>query len=209
MDLYSNSIAVSLNIKNAKTIHNVVLDITDNKFKDLNDYLFEYNKNIKVLTSVNDPRIGSQIETRYISQIINIMKHSFDVVLIDTNHVLTELNLVVYDNSDTIVNVMTNDPVDLVNTKNLINIVSEIEFPDLRILLNESNNLEEKYFSLYDIREFLGVNVPYRLGREFYVKTIDKYVLDGKILTLLDVYKKDYKKIENIAFDLIKDFSNN
>ena len=58
---------------------------------------------------------------------------------------------------------------------------------------------------MYDIRDFLGVNVSYKLGRELYVKTIDKYVLDGKILTLSNVYKNNYKKIENIGLDLIKE----
>jgi len=205
LDLYSNSVAVSLNIKNAKTIHNLVLDITNNKFKEVKDYVYDYNEFIKVLPSVNDPRVASQIETRYIEQIINMIKHDFDVVLIDTNHVLTNLNLVIYDNSDTVLNIMSNDPVDLVNTRNFINIASDIEFPDLRILLNESNSLEEKYFSLYDMKEFLNYNISYKIGREFYIKTIDKYVLDGKILTLENVYKRDYKKLEGIGIDLLRD----
>ena len=73
-----------------------------------------------------------------------------------------------------------------VNTKTFVNIVSTVEFSDLRILLNESNSLEEKYFSLYDIKSFIGHDINYKLGREYYVKTIDKYVLDGKILTMCD-----------------------
>ena len=131
-------------------------------------------------------------------------KHLFDVILIDTSHILNKLNLVIYDNSDTILNIMSNDPVDLVNTKNFVNIATDIEFPDLRILLNESNSQEEKYFSTYDIREFLNYNISYKLGREFYVKTIDKYVLDGYILTIRNVYKNNYKKLESIGLDLLK-----
>ena len=101
---------------------------------------------------------------------------------------------------------MSNDPVDLVNTKNFIAIAKDIEFKDLKILLNESNSLEENYFSLYDIRWFLGYNVSYHLGSEYFVKTIDKYVLDGKILTLNNIYpknKKEYKKLEKIGEDLL------
>ena len=207
LDLYASSIAVSLNLKNKKTIYNLVLDIQNNKFSEVNDYTEKYNDNIFILTSSNDPRVASHIETRYIEQIINMVKHNFDVVLIDTSHILSDLNLVIYDNSDTILNIMSNDPVDLVNTKNFINIANDIEFPDLRILLNESNSLEEKYFSMYDIREFLEYNIAYKLGREFFVKTIDKYVIDGSILTLNNVYKKEYKVLENICNDLIKEKS--
>lgn len=203
LDLYSSSIAISLNLKSKKNIYNLVLDIGNHKFTEVNDYIENYNEYISVLPSVNDPRIAPRIDTKYIEQIITMFKYSFDVVLIDTSHILNQLNLVIYDNSDTILNVMSNDPVDLVNTKNFVNIATEIEFSDLRILLNESNSMEEKYFSLYDIREFLNYNVAYKLGREYYVKTVDKYVLDGKILTLNNVYKNNYKKLESIGLDLL------
>ncbi len=158
-DLYSSSISISLNLKNKRNIYNLVLDITNNKFTEVNDYIEKYNEYISVLPSVNDPRIASRIDTKYIEQIINMFKYSFDVVLIDTSHILNKLNLVIYDNSDTVLNIMSNDPVDLANTRTFINIANDIEFNDLRILLNESNSMEEKYFSLYDIREFLNYNV--------------------------------------------------
>lgn len=208
LDLYSSSISISLNLKKDKTIYNMVLDITNNKFTEVNDYVIKYNDFIDVLSSVNDPRLASHIGVKYVEQIINMVKHYYDVILIDTNHVLNDLNVKVYDNSDTILNVMSNDPVDLVNTKNFITIANDIEFKNLKILLNESNSLEEKYFSMYDIRSFLNYNVSYRLGSEYFVKTIDKYVLDGKILTLNDVYsknKKEYKKLEKMGEDLLKE----
>ncbi|MBQ8892628.1 MAG: AAA family ATPase [Bacilli bacterium] len=205
LDFYSSSISISLNLKNEKNIYNLVLDISNNKFSSIDDYVEHYNDYISILSSSTDPRINSQIETRYLEQIINMARHSVDVLLIDTSHILDHNNLVIFDNSDTILNVMSNDPVDLVNTKNFINIARDVEFPDLRILLNESNSLEEKYFSDFDIREFLEYNISYKLGSDFFVKTIDKYVLDGKILTLNNVYKNNYKKLENIAIDLIKE----
>ena len=82
------------------------------------------------------------------------------------------------------------------------------EFPDLRILVNESNSLEEKYFSMYDLTSFLGRDIPYYLGKNFFVKTIDKYVIDGQILTLKKGYyfdKKEYKTLEKIGLDLLKE----
>ncbi len=208
LDLYSSSIAISLNLKQERTIFNLVDDITNNRFTELSDYVIKYDSNIDVLKSVKDPRQAARINLKYIEQIINMYKNYYDVVLIDTSHVLTDLNIVIYDNSNTILNVMSNDPVDLVNTKTFVNIVSDIGFKDFRILLNESNSLEEKYFSLYDIRSFVGRNINYKFGHEFYVKTIDKYVLDGKILTkVASVFphdKKEYKKIMKVASDLLE-----
>ena len=40
---------------------------------------------------------------------------------------------------------MSNDPVDIVNTKNFINIARDVEFSDLRILLNENTQLSPYY----------------------------------------------------------------
>lgn len=208
LDLYSNSISVSLNLDVSKTIYNLVMDITDNHFSEFSDYTIKYNENISILASLKDPRQASYINLRYIEQIINMSRHYYDVILIDTNHILGDLNAIIYDNSDTILDIISNDPVDLVNTKTFVNIVSDINFKDFRILLNESNNLEEKYFSLYDIRNFIGYNIDYNLGREYFVKTIDKYVLEGKILTLNNIYpvdKKEYKKLVKICYDLLKE----
>ncbi len=207
LDLYSNSVALSLNLKNEKTIYNLVLDITNHEFKSIHNYVEKYNDFIFVLPSLKDPRNASHIDPRYIEQIINLSKHDFDVLLIDTNHVLNDINVIIYDNTDTILNIMSNDPVDLANTRNFIHITKDIESLDLRILLNESNSQEEKYFSMYDIRSFLDYNISYKLGKEFFVKTIDKYVLDGKILTLNNAYKNTYKVLENIGLDLLKDKS--
>ncbi len=208
LDLYSSSIALSLNLKNTKNIHNMVDDIINNRFREVDNYVTNYNKYIDVLPCDKDPRKGARINLKYIEQILNIVKHSYDVILVDTTHALIDLNIIIYDNSDTILNVMSNDPVDLVSTKTFVNIVLDIGFKDFRVLLNESNSQEEKYFSINDIRSFIGYNIAYYLGREFYVKTIDKYVLDGEILTLNNVYpkeKKEYKKILRIAEDLIKE----
>ena len=207
LDLYSSSIAVSLNIKLDKTIYHLVDDISNNRFSEFLDYLVSYNDYIFVLPSLKDPRQASYINLKYIEQIISMSKHYFDVILIDTSHILNDLNVFIFDNSDTILNIMSNDPVDLVNTKTFVNIVSDVNFSDFRILLNESSSLEEKYFSLYDIKSFIGRHIDYKLGHEYYVKTIDKYVLDGKILTLTNVFqhdKKEYKKLVKICVDLLK-----
>ncbi len=204
-DLYTNSIAISLNLNINKTILTLITDISNNKFTVFQDYVSSYNENIDVLASVKDPRQVNLINLKYIEQIINLARFNYDVVLIDTSHIFIDLNVLIYDNSNTILNIISNDPIDLTNTKSFINIVSDINFPDLRILLNESINLEDKYFSLYDIGEFLEYPLRYKLGKNYFIKVIDKYVMEGKILTIAYFNKesKEYKKLENIALDLL------
>ena len=40
------------------------------------------------------------------------------------------------------------------------------------------------YFSLFDVKNIIKHNIDYTIDRSFYIKDIDKYVIDGKILTL-------------------------
>ena len=206
LDLYCSGVSISLNLKSDKTIYNLILDITNHCFTEVDDYVIKYNEFISVLPSLKDPRQVNHIGINYIEQVIQMLRHSYDLILIDTSHILNDLNVLIYDNSDTILNIMNNNPVDLVNTKNFITICENVEFPDLRILLNESNSLDEKYFSMYDISSFLGRDIPYYLGKNFFVKAIDKYVVEGQILTLNKGYyyeKKEYKVLEKIALDLL------
>ena len=51
----------------------------------------------------------------------------YDVIIIDTNHILSEMNLVVMDASDMILYVISNDPVDIKNMKTMVSILKDME----------------------------------------------------------------------------------
>lgn len=207
LDLYAGGVAVSLNLRESKTIYNLVDDILNNHYHEAYDYLTKYNENIYVLPSCKDPRQGGKIENRFIEQIINIYKSRFDVILIDTSHVLIDSNIVALDNADTILYMISNDPVDLANTKSMMAIFKDIEKDNVKVLLNNSFALNKEYFSLFDIKNVIKHNVDYTLNKSFYIRNIDKYVMDGKILTLNSnlSYKDyhDYERLVMIAKDLV------
>ena len=62
---------------------------------------------------------------------------------------------------------------------------------------------------MFDIRSVIKDNVDYTVSDSFYIKNIDKYILDGDILTLNKninrFYSKDINHIKNIAMELISD----
>ena len=61
LDLYSSSISVSLNLNKEKTIYNMVLDITNNKFTEVKDYMIKYNDYICVSVEELIDKIGIRI----------------------------------------------------------------------------------------------------------------------------------------------------
>ena len=73
----------------------LVDSISNNRFTSLRDYVCSYNSGIDVLSAPKDPRDVSKIESKYISKILDIAKKEYDIVLVDTHHLLDEMTLVV------------------------------------------------------------------------------------------------------------------
>ena len=210
LDLYAGGIATILNVDNKKDIYMLVDSISNNRFTSLKDYVCSYNSGIDVLSAPKDPRDVSKIESKYISKILDIAKKEYDIVLVDTHHLLDEMTLVVLDACYMSAFIVTNDLVDLKNMKSLISIFNEANKDNYRIVLNNSRDTGRDYISLFDVRNMIKKNVDFTISRNFYIKNIDKYVLKGEILTLNKyinrAYANDIKNMNKLAVDLISDY---
>ena len=97
LDLYAGGIATVLNVSPKKDIYMLVDSISNNRFSTLSDYVSSYNNGIDVLVAPKDPRDVSKIESKYITKILDIAKKEYDIILIDTHHLLDEMTLVALD----------------------------------------------------------------------------------------------------------------
>ena len=63
--------------------------------------------------------------------------------------------------------------------------------------------------SLFDIKNAIKKNIDYVIDKSFYIKNIDKFILDGEILTLNKSINRfhgnDINNLKKLAFDLIDD----
>lgn len=209
LDLYSGGIAASLNVKNKKDIYTMIDSMANNRFTELKKYVTTYNKNIDVLACPKDPRMGAKVSGRYIPVIFDLAKKEYDVVLVDTYHILDEINLTTLDYSYMTLFIITNDIVDLKNMKSLISIFKDTDKKNYLILLNNSRDIGKDYLSLYDIRTIIKNNIDYTLSKNYYIKNIDKYTISGEILTLNNsinlFHSKDINNMKKMALDLIDD----
>ncbi len=209
LDLYSGSIATYVNSKCDKTIYNLVDDLSNNRYQDINNYLYQYNENISILAAPKDPRQANKIESRYLNIILNTVISRFDVVLIDTANVLNEVNLLTLDYSDSILHIFTNDPFDIKNTTSFISIVRDTNIKNYYTLLNEAIDFEKNYFSKFEIRNIIKNNIDFTLSKSFHVKEIDRYIMEGEILILNKglhfVNKNDFNKLKDMALALLND----
>ena len=182
-DLNGGGIAVSLNIDNNKTIYNVVDDMSNNRFSEITDYVSKYNDNIYVLPSPKDPRNALKVDSKYINLVIASAIYKYDVILIDTSHSLNPISLTAMD-----------DPVDLKNARSMISIFTDTEKDNYKVLFNASKDTGKDYFSLFDVKTIIKHNIDYLIDKTFYIKDIDKYVIDGEILTLNKKIRLSRKK---------------
>ncbi len=203
MDLYGGSIALALNKKSDKSIFNFVDDYNNNRFKNIKDYITTYSEYIDFISCPKDPRKASKIDSKYIDILLDKVKFNYDIVLIDTTHILDEINLSILDKSDKILFIVSNDIYDLKNMKSLISIFKDLDINKYKVLLNQSFRIDKEYFSLYDIKDILKNNIDYLISDKFYIKNIDELILNGNIITLNKKYinNKDYKVFENIIKD--------
>lgn len=212
LDLYSSAVAASLNLNYKKDLFNLVEDLHNKKFDYIENYVTKYNEYIDVLPAPKDPRHVNKIDGKYLNIVLNELSMKYDIILLDTNRYLSEPILVAFDQCDYIIYILSNDPIDLKSMKTMISIYKNMEQKNYKIILNEALDVQRNYFSNYDIKNIIKSNIDYTIPNSFYIKNIDKYVLDGEILTLnkkiRSSRKKAIKNFEMIANSLLKEKKN-
>ena len=206
-DLYGGCVAASLNIDDSNNVYHLVNDMSNNVFDNFDNYITPYNDKIDVISAPKDPRMASKVSSQYLPIILTRASSRYDVILLDTNHVIDEINLTLMDLSDQIIYIINNDPMDLKNMKTMVSIYNGMGKDNYKIILNESINRTRKHFTKYDIKNIIKSNIDYKIGSNFHIKNIDKYVLEGQILTLnkniATVHKTALDNLKNIATNLI------
>lgn len=213
LDLYCGDIASTLNIPNALDIYNLFEDINNNKLNDFDDYITTYTDGIDILPSPKDPRFARKINSKVLDIILYKASLKYDVILIDTNHILTDINLFAFDYSDEILYLINNDSMNLKNMKSFISILNDMEKTNYKVILYNAREKGRNFYNKYDIKNIINNGVDYIIPESFYIKNMDKYIIKGNILLLDNLIYRKYKnttKIFNmIAKDLLTEGSAN
>ena len=207
LDLYTGGVSTLLDLAKAKTIYNLVDDFINNRFANIDDYVVKYSENLDILPACKDPRQGAKIAPKYIEQIIEIYRGKYEVILIDTNHIPLPSNLLALDLSDTILYMVSNDPLDLANSKSTMAIFKDTGKDNIKVILNNSFDISKKYFSMFDIKNVLHTNIDYVLDKSLYINDIDKYIMDGKILVLNNKLSFNHQKDKDLMISIAKKLS--
>ena len=120
-----------------------------------------------------------------------------------------EVNLTILDNSYMSLYIITNDLVDLKNMKSLISIFKDTNKDNYLTVLNNSRDTGKDYLTIFEIKNIIKTNIDYTISKNFYIRNIDKYIMNGEILTLNKninrFHASDIAKLKMIATSLISD----
>lgn len=207
-DLIGGALALNLDLKPTKNIFHISDDIINNRYQNYENYIVHYHKNIDVVAACKDPRQALKIDMDTITMFLNQVKSYYDFILVDTTHGLTKENIMILDKTDIILYIMTNDLMDMKNTKSFMDVMNEIEMDHMKVILNNSRDTSLNYFSKYDIRSMIGRNIDYSLDHSLYIKNITSFLIEGEIFTLNKSLtfkdKNDLRKLERMAEDFIE-----
>ncbi len=208
-DFLGGSISLNLNTTCTKTVFNISDDMFGNNYETYKNYVTPYLPNIDFVGSSKDPRDSIKINIDSIIAFINEAKNDYDAVLIDTTHGLNVNNIKILDKSDIILYMLTNDLMDIKNSRNYLDVVSDTDISNLKIILNNSRDINLNYFSNYEIKKAINKNIDYTLDKTLYIKNITSFLLEGEIFTLNRSLtfkeKRDFYKMQALALDLLKE----
>ena len=206
MDLSCGGISVLLNMPKGKTIYNLSDDILNNRFKEHDNYVYHYNEYVDILSSCKDPREGNKIDTKILEQIITIYRNYYDILILDTTHIPTKSTLLSLDIADNILLLITDNPIDLKNTSNLITVLENVNKNNVKVILNNSYRNEKTYFGKFDIKSVINHNIDYILPNSMFIVNINKYLMEGKIIVLNDKLSFKSERDRELLIKMSKDF---
>ncbi|MDD2505312.1 MAG: AAA family ATPase [Bacilli bacterium] len=202
-DLYNGGVAISLNKTPKKTIFNYSEEFKKKKIPDLMEYVIKYNEYISFIASPKCIKEADQIDFLAIESIIAEGNLLFDVILFDTNHVYNKFNEFLLKRMNKILYLVTNDSLDLKNSKNNLDMLWK-DNKNVDVIMNYSIHFNREYFILYDIKNILQCNIDYTISNRFHNENIDNLTVKGEILTIHTQKLYDYKTFNLIANSLIK-----
>ena len=213
LDIYGGSIAASLNLEYTSDLFDAMDDLNNNRFNALENYIVNYTTKLDVLPAPKDPRLAGKMSSKFLHVILAKAKLKYDVIIIDTNYFLGDMNLIAMDASDEILYLVTNDPMDLKNMRSMVSIYSDMDKDNYKVILNESINKNKSYFTAYDMKHIMNHAINYTIPSSFNIRNYEKYVMEGKILTLdkkiCATHKKAISNFDKIVDVLLSDKKKN
>jgi MinD-like ATPase involved in chromosome partitioning or flagellar assembly len=198
-NLGSGDMALHLDMLNAATIIDMLPNIQDLNSSDIAEILPEHAKiPLKVLLGPSTPEMCEFVENSHIIQIVELMKKSFDTIIIDTAS--SSFNMTTFDMleiSDMILVVTTCDLASLQQAKMMINLMRRLSIDveqKVRLIVNRLT--PESAVSPGRIEEFLQMKIKGVIPEE--ANLVSQSILHGRPVIMdsrMEPFRQDMQKV--------------
>lgn len=135
-------LTVILNLRSDKTIIDIAQRIDDMDRDLLNDVMATHTSQVKVLLAPPDPQRGELVTADHLRAILDLMRHEFDYIVVDTPASFQDRSLAVLDMANRIVTLMTLEMHCIRNIKLFLEVADLLEYPHEKVMLvlNKATN---------------------------------------------------------------------
>lgn len=166
LDLQFGDVAISFNAKPKKTIYEWVKHEYEKGSSNLQDYLISVTENVDILAAPLRPELAESIEGEHVGQVIEELKKSYDLVIIDTPPLIVETVLVALDLSDEILLITALDLPTLKNSKICVETFDLLKLKEkIKVIINKDSQVGG--LMAKNVEQILNMSVYARIPSDF------------------------------------------
>ena len=141
-DLHFGDVALFMNLLPHKTIADLANDIQHVKAASIAEYLTPFNENVQVLPAPFRPEQADIVTASHFSTVLNLLRHYFQYVIVDTAPVFNETIRTALDAADQVLIVSALDVPTIKNIKLCLEIMESLHYPEekIKVILNRANS---------------------------------------------------------------------
>jgi len=160
-DLQFGDVAICLNLYVKNSMTELVKDFINVEQDSalIEEYLLTHYTGVKVLAAPIRPENAEYVNADHIAKTIEFLKGRYDYIIIDTSHGFNDTVITSLDMSDMIIYVSTLDLPSIKNTKNGLEVMKSLNYPNekVKLVINKSN--ESFGIKYSDFESALGVDI--------------------------------------------------
>lgn len=140
-DLQFGDVAIMLNVSVKNTISDLVKEFGQLDESIVEDYLVTHFSGVRVLPAPAKPEYAEYITANHVEKIINILRDSYNYIIIDTSASFHETVLTSLDMSDKILVISTLDLPTIKNVKSGLDVMETLNYPQdkIHVVLNKAS----------------------------------------------------------------------
>ena len=141
LDLQFGDVAIMLNVSVKNTISDLVKEFAQLDANLIEDYMVTHFSGVKVLPAPVKPEYAEYITSNHVEKIINILRESYNYIIVDTSANFHETALTSLDLSDKILFISTLDLPTIKNVKAGLDVMDKLNYPPEKIyvVLNKAS----------------------------------------------------------------------